>query len=94
MEINIQKSDNYTLIHILEKQIYTGNSPHLKSEFVLISAGGENNIILDISACENCDSSGLSAILTANRLCRNAGGILVVAGLGYVPILRGDINCL
>ncbi len=30
---------------------------------------------------EYCDSSGLSAILVANRLCKNAGGTFVLCGL-------------
>jgi anti-sigma B factor antagonist len=31
--------------------------------------------------CQYCDSSGLSAILVANRLCKNAGGTFVLCGL-------------
>jgi len=81
MEINIDKSSGYVLIKVLEKQLDTANSPQLKSEFVLISAGGEKNIVLDIAECVSCDSSGLSAMLTANRLCRNAGGNFVIAGM-------------
>ena len=37
--------------------------------------------ILDLKKCEYCDSSGLSAILVANRLCKNAGGTFVLCGL-------------
>ncbi len=39
------------------------------------------NIILDLSNCRYCDSSGLSAILVANRLCKNANGIFFLSGL-------------
>ena len=38
-------------------------------------------MILDLSQCRYCDSSGLSAILVANRLCKNASGIFVLTGL-------------
>jgi anti-anti-sigma factor len=48
---------------------------------VLVSGNGERNIILDLSKCRYCDSSGLSAILVANRLCKNANGIFVLTGL-------------
>jgi len=48
---------------------------------VLISGNGERNLILDLSTCRYCDSSGLSAILVANRLCKNAGGTFVLTGL-------------
>ncbi len=56
-------------------------APTLKSELVLVSGNGEKNIILDLSNCRYCDSSGLSAILVANRLCKNANGTFVLTGL-------------
>ncbi len=56
-------------------------APALKSELVLISGKGEKNIILDLEKCHYCDSSGLSAILVANRLCKNAGVTFVLCGL-------------
>ena len=48
---------------------------------MLVSGNGEKNIILDLENCRYCDSSGLSAILVANRLCKNASGTFVLAGL-------------
>ena len=48
---------------------------------MLVSGKGEKNIILDLEKCQYCDSSGLSAILVANRLCKNAGGTFVLCGL-------------
>ena len=55
--------------------------PALKSELVLVSGNGEKNIVLDLGNCRYCDSSGLSAILVANRLCKNANGTFVLTGL-------------
>jgi len=81
MEFNIEKKDNYTLIQVLEEKLDTHIAPNLKSELVLISGNGEKNIILDLSNCRYCDSSGLSAILVANRLCKNASGTFVLTGL-------------
>jgi anti-anti-sigma factor len=46
-----------------------------------VSGNGEKNIVLDLSKCRYCDSSGLSAILVANRLCKNANGTFVLTGL-------------
>jgi anti-anti-sigma factor len=34
-----------------------------------------------LSATKYCDSSGLSAILTANRLCKDTNGKFVLCGL-------------
>jgi len=81
MEFKIEKLENYTLIQVLEEKLDTHIAPTLKSELVLISGNGEKNIILDLSKCRYCDSSGLSAILVANRLCKNANGTFVLTGL-------------
>jgi len=81
MEFKIEKLEKYTLIQVLEEKLDTHIAPTLKSELVLISGNGEKNIILDLSKCRYCDSSGLSAILVANRLCKNANGTFVLTGL-------------
>jgi len=81
MEFKIEKHENYTLIQVLEEKLDTHIAPTLKSELVLISGNGEKNLILDLSKCRYCDSSGLSSILVANRLCKNAGGTFVLTGL-------------
>jgi len=81
MEFKIEKLDKYTLIQVMEEKLDTNVAPSLKSELVLISGKGEKNIILDLSSCRYCDSSGLSAILVANRLCKNANGTFVLTGL-------------
>lgn len=81
MEFKIEKFDNYTQIEVVIDKLDTHIAPSLKSELVLIAGNGEKNIILDLSNCRYCDSSGLSAILVANRLCKNANGIFVLSGL-------------
>ena len=81
MEFKIDKLENHTLIQVLEEKLDTHIAPALKSELVLISGNGEKNIILDLAKCRYCDSSGLSAILVANRLCKNASGTFVLTGL-------------
>lgn len=81
MEFKIEKHENHTLIQVLEEKLDTHIAPTLKSELVLVSGNGEKNIILDLSKCRYCDSSGLSAILVANRLCKNANGTFVLTGL-------------
>ena len=81
MEFKIDKFENHTLIKVLEEKLDTHIAPTLKSELVLVSGNGEKNIVLDLSNCRYCDSSGLSAILVANRLCKNANGTFVLTGL-------------
>ena len=81
MEFNIEKHDNHTSIQVLTEKLDTNVAPSLKSELVLVSWKGEKNIIIDLSKVKYCDSNGLSAILVANRLCKNANGTFVLTGL-------------
>jgi len=81
MEFKIEKLDKYTQIEVMIDKLDTHIAPSLKSELVLIAGNGEKNIVLDLSNCRYCDSSGLSAILVANRLCKNANGTFVLSGL-------------
>ena len=81
MDFKKEKKNNFTLVTILAEKVDTNIAPVLKAEFVLVSSNGEKNMLLDFSACRYIDSSGLSAILVANRLCKNAGGKLVLTGL-------------
>lgn len=81
MDCKITKKDTHTLIEVLSDKLDSQIAPSLKSELVLISGNKEKNIILDLSNCRYCDSSGLSAILVANRLCKNANGVFVLCGL-------------
>jgi anti-sigma B factor antagonist len=78
---DIQKKENHTIIKVLVEKLDTNIAPALKSELVLIAGNGEKNMIIDLSECRYCDSSGLSAILVANRLCKNSRGIFVLTGL-------------
>ncbi len=84
MEFNIEKAENYTVIRLLKEKLDTHIAPALKSELVHISGNGEKNFIIDMSKCKYCDSSGLSAILVANRLSKKAKGIFVLTGLNDV----------
>ena len=81
MDFKIDKKDGYTLIQVLNDRLDTHIAPELKSKLILISSEGEKNILLNLDACTYCDSSGLSAILVANRLCKNADGTFVLYGL-------------
>jgi len=80
-KFKIEKFDNYTLIKVLVEKLDTHIAPTIKSELVLIAGNGEKNIIIDLTDSRYCDSSGLSAILVANRLCKNAKGSFVLTGL-------------
>ncbi|OKL40307.1 STAS domain-containing protein [Pontibacter flavimaris] len=81
MKYTIDKKENYTIITIDEKKLDTSIAPDLKSEFVKLNAEGINNLILDLNEVKYTDSSGLSSILIANRLCNSSSGLLILTGL-------------
>src|SRR5512133_2085347 len=81
MDFEIQKFTDYTLVRVLSEKLDTNNAPALKAELIAVNAKGEKNLVLDVSECEYCDSSGLSAILVANRLCEDSVGTFILTGL-------------
>ncbi|MFC2175401.1 STAS domain-containing protein [Bacteroidota bacterium] len=81
MNFEIEKKDNYALLKVKTEKLDSQISPTLKSELVVLNADEFSNIIIDLSETRYCDSSGLSAILVANRLCKNSGGSFVLCGL-------------
>ena len=81
MDFEITRLADYTIVKVLKDRLDTSNAPDLKSELVVIHTKGEKNIILDVSSCDYCDSSGLSAILFANRICEDSIGTFILSGL-------------
>jgi anti-anti-sigma factor len=81
MDYKVDKKEKYAVVTTTAEKLNTMNAPDLKSEFVVITNDGINNIILDLSSCQYCDSSGLSAILVANRLCEQTEGKFIITGL-------------
>lgn len=81
MNFIIAQDTNFTVIQSSVEKLDASNAPDLKSELLLLSKSGVNCIILDLSKTRYCDSSGLSAVLTANRLCKDTNGQFVLCGL-------------
>ena len=81
MQYTLDKNEKYALIRLHEQKLNTLISAELKSELLIINSSGYSNIILDLSDTQYCDSSGLSAVLVGNRVCRNANGSFVLTGL-------------
>ena len=77
MKYSIDKQEKYTVFNLEEENLNSNNAPNLKSEFVILKNEGIKNLIFDLSAVKFVDSSGLSAILTANRLWQDDGSFVV-----------------
>jgi anti-sigma B factor antagonist len=62
-----------------EIDLYT--APRLQSELTGALAGGDPaRIVVDMSAVDFCDSTGMNVLLAAHRLACERGGDLVLAG--------------
>lgn len=81
MKFLADKDERYTTFQLLEEKLDSLVSPVLKTELITYRAEGIKNLILDLSQVKYVDSSGLSAILTGNRVYHNEGGILVIIGV-------------
>ncbi|MCB0430469.1 MAG: STAS domain-containing protein [Flavobacteriales bacterium] len=87
MDFAVEVKDKYAVIRVNAEKLNSAVAPGLKSQLVVSNSEGVKNLIMEMSCTRYCDSSGLSAILVANRLCKNAGGCLVLAGL-QDPVMK------
>jgi len=78
VKFSIDKQDHYTVFSVQDEKLNSVIAPELKTELISLNTIGVNNIILDLTSLKFVDSSGLSAILIGNRLCKNDGGNLVL----------------
>lgn len=63
------------------EKLNISNASELKALISTINSDSVSHLIIDLKATSYCDSSGLSAILSANRLCKNANGKFILTGL-------------
>ncbi|MCI5090529.1 STAS domain-containing protein [Phaeodactylibacter sp.] len=79
MEYKIKTEERYTVFTLQEENFNSLIAPDVKSELVLLADKDVKNLIMDLSEVKYVDSSGLSAILTADRLWKKIGSF-VLAG--------------
>jgi len=81
MSFKVQKEEQYAILYTQSEKVHSLNAPDLKSELVFLIKSGFKNIIVDMAETRYCDSSGLSALLTGNRLSKEAEGSFVLSSL-------------
>jgi anti-anti-sigma factor len=77
MKYSIDKKEKYAVFQLSEENLNSVLAPQLKSELVIFANEGVRNLIFDLSQVQYVDSSGLSAILTANRLWKPLGSFIL-----------------
>jgi anti-sigma B factor antagonist len=87
MKFTVDKQEKYAIFSLNEMNLNSLVAPNLKSEFVLLHSEGVKNLIFDMSEVHFVDSSGLSAILTANRLWKDQG-LFVLTGINHPSVIK------
>ena len=87
MKYSIDKQERYAVFSLEEDNLNSLLAPKLKSEFVILANEGVQNLIFDLSDVKFVDSSGLSAILTADRLWKSLG-TFVLTGIEHPNVKK------
>jgi anti-anti-sigma factor len=81
LKFTVDKRERYLIFKLQESKLDSLVAPALKSEFIILNNEGFRNMIIDLTEVSFVDSSGLSAILIGNRVCKDKGGALVLTGV-------------
>ena len=81
MNFETSHNKNEAIVKTKVEKLDASNASELKAELTLLNKQGVNNVVIDMAQTKYCDSSGLSAILMANRLCKDTNGHFVLCGL-------------
>lgn len=75
MKFDVTKNGKATVLKLHGRKLDASVSPELKAEFlILCKPKVAHKLILDMGEVQFCDSSGLSALLIADRTMREHGG--------------------
>lgn len=81
MNFTTDQIGKITIVQSNVEKLDATNASELKALFLQLNKNGINFILLDLSQTKYCDSSGLSSILVANRLCKDTNGAFSLCGL-------------
>ena len=74
MNFEIEKNGAAALLRLNERKLDSSVSPELKGEFLILCKPKLQDLVIDLADVEFCDSSGLSALLIAERKMKEHGG--------------------
>jgi len=78
MKFSVDKQERYTVFTLQDEKLNSVVAPELKTELIGLNTIGVQSVILDLANLKFVDSSGLSAILIGDRLCKQNNGNLVL----------------
>jgi anti-anti-sigma factor len=81
MNFELQHNENIVTVVSHVEKLDASLAPELKGHFLYINKNNRNRVIFDMTKTKYCDSSGLSAILMANRLCKDTNGKFILCNV-------------
>ncbi len=87
MKYSIDKQDHYAIMTLEEENLNSLLAPDLKSEFVIFKNEGITNLVINLANVKYIDSSGLSSILTGNRLWKE-NGLFILTEINHVAVKK------
>ena len=81
MNFTYTNKGRFTHLQINVEKLDASNANELKDLLHQLSKQSIHNLLFDFSKTKYCDSSGLSAVLQANRLCKDTNGKFALCGL-------------
>jgi len=74
MNFDLEKDGAEVVLRLKERKLDSSVSPELKGEFLILCRPKLETLTIDLADVEFCDSSGLSALLIADRKMKEHGG--------------------
>jgi anti-sigma B factor antagonist len=74
MKFDVQKNGTSVTFKLKERKLDSSIAPEVKGEFLILCAPKVQTLVVDLADVEFCDSSGLSALLIADRKMKEVGG--------------------
>lgn len=74
MNFEVHQNGASTTLKLKQKKLDSSIAPELKGEFLLICKPKVESLVIDLADVDFCDSSGLSALLIAERKMKEHGG--------------------
>lgn len=81
MNLNLEKINGFSVLTIQEERIDAHNSGELKEYLLQMIEGGESHIAVQLGHVRFIDSSGLGALLSANKHIIAKSGKLALANI-------------
>lgn len=88
MKYSVDKKERYTIFSVEEENLNSLVAPELKSELFILINEGIKNLIIDLGSVSFVDSSGLSALLTGNRLWNQVEGSFLLTGINAPSVKK------